>query len=151
MRLWSIHPKYLDSSGLVAQWREGLLAKKVLEGKTRGYRNHPQLDRFKNLDNPLEAMNFFLQEVFHEAGRRGYHFNASKIDLGENLTGFRISVTKGQIDYEFSLLQTKLKLRNPVQYRRNAVTSGIDLHNLFETREGEVESWERVKVLEKEF
>lgn len=148
MRLWSIHPKYLDSSGLVAQWREGLLAKKVLEGKTRGYRNHPQLDRFKHLDNPLEAINFFLQEVFHEAGRRGYHFNSLKIDLGENLTGFRIPVSRGQVNYEFSLLQTKLKIRNPVQYRRNVVTSGVDLHSLFETREGGVEAWERIKVLE---
>ena len=47
MRLWSVHPKYLDSKGLVALWREALLAKQVLEGGTKGYRNHPQLDRFK--------------------------------------------------------------------------------------------------------
>ena len=39
MRLWSIHPKYLDCKGLVALWREALLAKKVLRGKTRKYAN----------------------------------------------------------------------------------------------------------------
>jgi carboxyl-terminal processing protease len=29
MRLWSLHPKYLDAQGLVALWREALLAKAV--------------------------------------------------------------------------------------------------------------------------
>jgi hypothetical protein len=29
---------------LVAVWREGLLAQAVLQGKTNGYKNHPQLD-----------------------------------------------------------------------------------------------------------
>jgi hypothetical protein len=32
MRLWSLHPRYLDAKGLQAVWREGLLAKKVLQG-----------------------------------------------------------------------------------------------------------------------
>jgi len=30
MRLWTIHPKYLDRQGLLALWREALLAQKVL-------------------------------------------------------------------------------------------------------------------------
>ncbi len=47
MRLWSLHPKYLDRQGLLAVWREGLLAQKVLQGKTKGYKNHPQLKRFQ--------------------------------------------------------------------------------------------------------
>jgi hypothetical protein len=29
-RIWSLHPKYLDARGLVALWREGLLAQAVL-------------------------------------------------------------------------------------------------------------------------
>jgi hypothetical protein len=33
MRIWSLHPKYLDSKGLVALWRESLLAKNVLRDK----------------------------------------------------------------------------------------------------------------------
>ena len=43
MRLWSIHPRYLDSMGLVALWREALLAQAVLRGETKGYKFHPQL------------------------------------------------------------------------------------------------------------
>jgi len=44
MRIWSLHPKYLDSKGMVALWREALLAKQVLLNKTKGYKNHPQLN-----------------------------------------------------------------------------------------------------------
>jgi len=46
MRIWSLHPKYLDTKGLVALWRDALLARHVLQGKTTGYKNHPQLNRF---------------------------------------------------------------------------------------------------------
>jgi len=46
MRIWSLHPKYLDAKGLVALWRDALLARHVLQGKTTGYKNHPQLNRF---------------------------------------------------------------------------------------------------------
>ena len=51
MRIWSLHPRYLDAKGLVAVWRETLLAKHVLEGKTKGYKNHPQLNRFREVKN----------------------------------------------------------------------------------------------------
>jgi hypothetical protein len=53
MRIWSLHPKYLDAKGLVALWRESLLAKQALESKTKGYKNHPQLNRFKNSGNAV--------------------------------------------------------------------------------------------------
>jgi hypothetical protein len=33
MRLWSLHPEYLDANGLVALWREALLAQAFLQGK----------------------------------------------------------------------------------------------------------------------
>lgn len=58
MRLWSIHPQYLDAKGLLALWREALLAKHVLEGSTKGYKNHPQLIRFKETDNPIGFISF---------------------------------------------------------------------------------------------
>ena len=74
MRIWSIHPQYLDSKGLVALWRESLLAKHVLEGKTKGYKNHPQLNRFKKAENPLHLMNEYLSFVYQESLRRGYNF-----------------------------------------------------------------------------
>ena len=79
MRIWSLHPKYLDAKGLVALWRETLLAKHVLEGKTKGYKNHPQLDRFKNTEKPLDSVNYYLDIVYREAAERGYHFNKEKI------------------------------------------------------------------------
>ena len=77
MRLWSIHPKYLDAKGLVALWREGLLAQNVLLGNTKGYKNHPQLIRFKNSENPYGAIAEYLRYVVNEADNRGYNFNRS--------------------------------------------------------------------------
>src|SRR5579862_5032823 len=79
MRLWTLHPKYLDAKGLVALWREALLAQKVLRGKTKGYRHHPQLARFKAHENPVVALAAYLREVHKEAKRRGYAFDGSKI------------------------------------------------------------------------
>jgi hypothetical protein len=64
MRIWSIHPKYLDTKGIVALWREALLAKNVLEGKTKGYKNHPQLDRFKSASKPSDAINYYTYPLF---------------------------------------------------------------------------------------
>ena len=55
MRLWSLHPSYLDSAGLVALWQEGLLARKVLSSQTKGYIHHPQLHRFRKLPSSSNA------------------------------------------------------------------------------------------------
>ncbi|MEM2757492.1 MAG: pyrimidine dimer DNA glycosylase/endonuclease V, partial [Sulfolobales archaeon] len=88
MRLWSLHPRYLDRAGLVALWGEGILAQKVLEGRTRGYVNHPQLIRFKNTPEPLLAIGTYLYNVYLEGLRRGYKFNPYKIKIyNESLTG----------------------------------------------------------------
>jgi hypothetical protein len=85
MRLWSIHPQYLDSKGLIALWREGLLAKKVLEGKTKEYKNHPQLERFKNFKNPILAINSYLFYVLKETKLRNYKFNEKKLKINEKI------------------------------------------------------------------
>ena len=79
MRLWSLHPSYLDAKGLTALWREGLLAKAVLAGQTRGYKNHPQLERFKSQPDPQVTINAYLLDVWREAERRGYHFDLGKL------------------------------------------------------------------------
>lgn len=99
MRLWSLHPKYLDTKGLVALWREGLLAKKVLENKTKGYRNHPQLIRFKNCTEPSSSINAYLHFVCDEADERGYAFDRKKLTRRKSDTP-KICVPNGQIDYE---------------------------------------------------
>lgn len=145
MRLWSIHPSYLDAKGLVALWREGLLAQNVLLGKTKGYKNHPQLIRFKADKNPQGAIASYLKAVADEADRRGYHFGRNKI-MNEELSG-SIAVTTGQLDYEFKHLLEKLRKRDPVRYEQLFKTTEIELHPIFNKVIGDREDWEIVKVL----
>lgn len=140
MRLWSIHPKYLDAKGLVALWREGLLAQNVLLGNTKGYKNHPQLIRFKNSENPYGAIAEYLRYVVNEADNRGYNFNRSKII--KNKYDNKINVTNGQLEYEFKHLLNKLKERNPELYQQFRNTKKIELHPSFKRINGLVEEWE---------
>jgi hypothetical protein len=140
MRLWSLHPKYLDSKGLVALWREGLLAQNVLAGKTKGYKNHPQLDRFKNTINPLGAIANYLRIVVYEAESREYSFDKSKID-NRRLHG-KINVTSGQLEYEFGHLLNKLKHRDPKRFSLFQGINEIDVHPLFLVIPGNIEAWE---------
>lgn len=141
MRLWSLHPKYLDPQGLVALWREALLAKAVLSGETRGYRSHPQLERFKNHAMPLAAIFQYLQAVYAEAVARGYAFDKRKIQVTAEPA--RLVVTSGQLDYEWAHLMNKLKTRNSVLYQKWQETKAPEPHPMFEVRRGQVESWER--------
>src|SRR6202008_4309440 len=110
MRLWTIHPQYLDSQGLVALWREALLARAVLRGRTRGYRHHPQLLRFRAASNPAQAIHTYLAAVFAEAQSRGYHFDARK--LGRRASSARLTQTRGQLTYEWAHLRRKLRRRS---------------------------------------
>ncbi|MFM9944724.1 MAG: pyrimidine dimer DNA glycosylase/endonuclease V [Bacteroidia bacterium] len=110
MRIWSIHPKYLDAKGLVALWRETLLAKHVLEGKTKGYKNHPQLDRFKKLKRPIDAINQYSTEIYKEVLKRNYKFDKDKINWGFESQG--LTVTSGQIEFEMVHLLKKQKSRD---------------------------------------
>jgi hypothetical protein len=142
MRLWSIHPRYLDSKGLVALWREGLLAQKILQGSTKGYTNHPQLIRFRRTGNPLGAVAAYLRYVADEADSRRYRFNKDKI-VG-NRFGGKISVTTGQLEYEFAHLLNKLKKRDPNLYTHLNKIEKIKLHPMFEKIDGDVEAWEAI-------
>lgn len=141
MRLWSLHPRYLDPQGLVALWRETLLAQAVLRGETRGYRNHPQLDRFKNHRAPLAAISQYLMAIHAEAEMRGYSFDKSKIKPSRKAVA--LPVTSGQMAYEWAHLLAKLKARNPAIYRRWRAVEAPDAHPLFKVRAGEIEPWER--------
>ena len=141
MRLWSLHPRYLDAKGLVALWREGLLAQKVLAGETKGYRHHPQLARFLAQRNPSGAIAAYLREVQREAVRRGYHFDATKIGRASRM---RLTVTRGQLAYELAHLRTKLAERDAEALQRIAGLRKADPHPLFDVVSGEVESWEVV-------
>lgn len=143
MRLWSIHPKYLDPKGLVALWREGLLAQKVLQGMTKGYRNHPQLIRFRNTKNPEGAIATYLRGVVDEACNRKYKFNCTKIS--ENVFSEKIPLTMGQLQYEFIHLLEKLKKRDPDKYKQLVNVTDIEPHPLFSLILGDIEGWEKVK------
>jgi hypothetical protein len=142
MRIWSLHPKYLDRQGLLACWREALLAQKVLRGKTKGYRHHPQLFRFRLCPDPLSAIATYLVSIADEAEARSYAFNRSNIIPGRVTS--KIPVTRGQIMYEWVHLKAKLTRRDPF---RLAQISGIEIpesHPMFEIVAGSVEPWEKV-------
>lgn len=141
MRLWSLHPRYLDAQGLVALWREALLARAVLCGKTRGYRSHPQLERFSLHATPRSAISSYLQAIHAEASARGYSFDRGKIGPGR--VQDLLFVTSGQIQHEWRHLLAKLEARNPALYLRWREVAAPDCHPLFSVRPGAIESWER--------
>lgn len=145
MRLWSVHPRYLDASGLTACWREGLLARKVLRGETVGYRNHPQLTRFKSSASPVDVVDAYLGAVCDEAERRGYHFDRSKISL-QVISEPVLTVTRGQLEYEFNHLLEKLQNRMPSLYLSFKDEKNILPHPLFRIVEGEREDWEKIRT-----
>jgi hypothetical protein len=142
MRLWSVHPAYLDAKGLVAVWREGLLALAVLRGNTVGYRSHPQLIRFSKQRHPVEAIKCYLQNILKESDLRGYHFDPKKI--GHVVTCNKIIVTKGQLQYEMNHLLGKLKVRDPARYRQLKGVEQVVANPVFRVAEGSVEEWEKV-------
>lgn len=142
MRLWSLHPRYLDASGLVALWREALLAQAVIRGQTRGYRHHPQLARFQAAPFPAAAIASYLRGVHAEATRRGYAFDAKKIIAHKPVE--LLPVTRGQLDYEWCHLQDKLRHRAPDWLATLTRTQRIHPHPLFRVVRGRVEPWEVV-------
>ena len=149
MRLWSIRLDWLDPIGLVALWRESLLAKAVLEGKTIGYKNHPQLFRFKSYSRPLNAINTYMLYVKLEGDKRGFRFNSSKIDSDLVDKDIKIAVSQRQLDYELQLLKKKLALRS-----KNKLTAGFNNergqpNELFVSYKGPIEPWEKIKELKK--
>jgi hypothetical protein len=142
MRLWTLHPEYLDAQGLVALWREALLAREVLSGRTRGYRQHPQLKRFSSCTSPGSAINSYLVAVYAEARSRRYRFDWSK--LGRVASSQNITATDGQLQYEWSWLLDKLRRRSPALYRSHLEISRPAAHPLFEVVSGPIAEWERV-------
>jgi len=172
MRLWSLHPKYLDSKGLVALWREALLAKHVLEGRTKGYRNHPQLNRFKNSGCAVEMINRYLKVVYDESIARNYRFDKDKFKISYDIKispemkmsyaieisssdikippdtdkafDKKIPVRSGQMEYEKEHLLKKLKTRDPERYDWMIHIDNVECNPIFEIVDGDVEEWEIV-------
>ena len=139
MRLWSLHPSLLDRVGLVALWREGLLAQKVLLGQTTGYRFHPQLKRFRTRRSPVAAISTYLWGVVDEATVRGYKFDASKIVMRRRRIS--IPVTQGQLEFERKHLRRKLLVRDRA-WLRTLDSERLKPHPMLRVVSGPVESWE---------
>ena len=142
MRLWSLHPAYLDRMALVACWREALLAQKVLAGLTKGYTKHPQLERFRESADPQGSIGAFLVGIAREADSRGYSFDHSKIHAPGQLDG-SLSVTNGQLTFEAEHLRRKVREREPGWQGVPPEGAVLEPHPLFRVREGHLESWER--------
>ncbi len=143
MRLWSIHPSYLDARGLTACWREGLLARKVLLGETEGYQHHPQLERFRAQAEPVAVLDRYLLAIWEEAARRGFAFNREKI--GPHFSEKHLTVTTGQLAYEWQHLKEKLKVRSRERYERLATITTPAPHPSFTVIEGVVADWEKTR------
>lgn len=143
MRLWTLHPKYLDVKGLVALWREGLLAKKVILKQTNSYINHPQLIRFKTTLFPFKMINIYLKYVYEESIKRNYMFDKQKIiEFHDHFES--ISVTNKQVLYEKEHLKMKLLKRNPTFLKKLDNDKHPDVHPLFKVIIGEIENWESI-------
>jgi hypothetical protein len=140
VRLWTLHPRYLDAKGLVALWREALLAQAVLRGLTRGYRHHPQLDRFRSHAMPRSAINAYLLAVHDESVQRAYRFDRAKI--GPARAAPAIVATSGQLEYEWAHLLAKLRGRSPGDFRRWMKTPVPEAHPMFTIVAGPVAPWE---------
>ncbi|MGD2200554.1 MAG: pyrimidine dimer DNA glycosylase/endonuclease V [Candidatus Bathyarchaeota archaeon] len=144
MRLWSIDPQYLDWKGLGAEWREGLLAQTVLRGLTKGWKSHPQLDRFKAHTEPVAAISYYLLKVQEEATARGYNYDASKIvESAEAVQP--LPITDGQLRYELDILMGRLERRAPEKFwelEHVDLHPHPDPHPLFVVVEGAIEPWE---------
>lgn len=146
MRLWTLHPAYLDRQGLTALWREGLLAQAVLAGRTQGYTRHPQLDRFRG-ERAIERVGAYLRAVAEEAAGRGYRYDVARIDHRAAETVGWVNVTSGQVAFEWAHLMTKLEGRSPELARRwvdeETERHGIRVHPLFRVTPGPIADWER--------
>jgi len=141
MRIWSLSLKYLDTKGLVALWREALLAKKVLEGQTKGYKYHPQLNRFKDTSDPILMINAYIGFIYDEANYRNYKFDKAKFIRVSEFS--KIKVSRGQIEYEFEHLKRKLEKRSPKDLDRLPMNySEVQVVPIFEMVDGDVEIWE---------
>lgn len=149
MRIWSLHPAHLDRQGLIACWRETLLAQKVLAGETTGYRRHPQLLRFREVDDPLAAIGAYLAGLAAEADARGYRFDRTRIRIlpvDAAAWSARIPVSTGQLEYEAGHLLAKLIARSPEAAEAFAAAQaagGLSTHPLFRLGPGPIEDWER--------
>src|SRR5690606_15689345 len=132
--------------GLVALWRESLLARSVLQNLTKGYRNHPQLIRFRHSKRPEYFINLYLRYIYEHSITRGFCFDWKKLKSSKGKTNRKMLVTSGQVEYEFKHLLNKLFIRDADRYHSLSRIKMIETNPVFEVVEGQVEHWERLPL-----
>jgi hypothetical protein len=150
MRLWSFHPKYLNQKYLNAVWYEGIVkAQSGLQDK--GYKNHSGLIRFRSAENeipPLMLLAQYLHVIWWEALVRNYNYDTTKIIGPLPVKVIKLTVTRGQLKYEWQLYLSKIKENDPDWYEKSKDINEPQPHPMFYVVEGEIEDWERVKYFE---
>jgi len=89
----------------------------------------------------MKAIADYLAGVWAESERRGFNFDHRKI--GSRRGAGRLTVTRGQLDYESELLCRKLKKRLREKCPELSSLGQVRPHPLFIVVDGEVEEWER--------
>jgi hypothetical protein len=117
----------------------------VLRGATRGYRNHPQLARFRQHPAPVSAINHYLLHIANEADARSYCFDRSKIGAVRNRS--TMTANSGQLAFELEHLRRKVLARAPSDAARLPTGTGLRAHPLFTIHRGPIAPWERGAVL----
>lgn len=79
MRLSSLHSSLLDRQGLVAGWREALLAQTELLDQTRGYTAHPQLERYQSRPEPKTTIGAYIKRRLPGHRSEGLHGLVKKL------------------------------------------------------------------------
>jgi hypothetical protein len=115
-------------------------------GKTKGWKNHPQLIRFKNHNAPIHAIGFYLFIIYNEGCKRGYSYNKSKMfKIVEKVS--MINISKEQLAYEFEILKNRVRGRDHTKFLEllefGKKESYPKPHPLFHVIDGKVALWEK--------
>ena len=149
MRIWTLHPRFLDRQGLLGQWREALQAKNALldPHHSSNVCHERQLRRFKAAKiQALSCMGVYLHAVADEMILRGYKPNVSLIPYYVG-TPSLIPVTQGQVNFEIAHLMAKLTERDPsrlLPLSKIRVLMSNQLNPIFKEVGGDIESWEKI-------
>jgi hypothetical protein len=102
---------------------------------------HPQLLRFREQSTAVGFIAEYLRAVRHEATLRGYAFAADKISRA-GAPGC-LTVTRGQLEFEWHHLMQKLRTRDPERRARLASVKRPRPHPLFRVVRGGIAEWEK--------
>ena len=141
MRLWTLHPKYLDAKGLVAAWREALLAQAVLRDRNDWLPKPSSTDPVP----PLTLTGSKYRVLSSRAACRGKPAWVSVRPRKDRLPRggrSRLKATLGQLGYEWKHLRAKLAIRDKAWLASLGRVARPDAHPTFRVVPGDVEDWE---------